>query len=422
MQPQNTREGRGGLRSPKLHGKSPWYRYYAGYSAGFVSDALDLLEAERKSVVLDPWNGSGTTTAVAFGKGIESIGVDLNPALVVVARARVLSRLLAPSLEPLCRDILVHSRTAAQSDPIADPLASWFDHATVTRLRGVETSIRHVLVGEDAADNGLQLADRVSALAAFYYTALFRTVRTLARSARTSNPTWVKDSVEKPVSASWRTLDRLMLSSCREFGDALVTPAEGEPALRLLVGSSTFLALTSGSVDVVLTSPPYCTRIDYVAATRPELAVLGMSRDEQRALRSRMIGTPTIATELPVRADDWGATALRFIEGVERHTSKASATYYRKHYVQYFAGLRASLDSILTACRPGAHLGLVVQDSHYKELRLDLALVAREMLELRGRAQFTCYEFSGGSMAAINPRARKYRESFAVTESLLVSR
>jgi hypothetical protein len=420
VQGPRAEEDRTRLRSPKLRGKSPWYRYYAGYSTGFVSDALDLLDAERTSVVLDPWNGSGTTTSVAFGRGIGSIGVDLNPALVVVSRARVLSRLLAPSLEPLCRDILVHARSAVP-EMADDPLSQWFDQATVMRLRGLETSIRHILVAEDAEDADMQLADRASALAAFYYTALFRTVRTLARSAHTSNPTWVKGSIPTLGSTSWRTLDRLMLSSCRELGDRLLSPAEGEPALRLFVGSSTVLDLAPDSVDIVLTSPPYCTRIDYVAATRPELAVLGITQNDQRAMRHRMLGTPTISTDLPLRSDDWGPTALRFVEEVERHTSKASATYYRKHYLQYFAGLRASVDSILTTCKPTARLGFVVQDSHYKELRLDLALVTREMLEVRGRSHFSCYEFSGGSMAAINPRARKYRESFAITESLLIS-
>jgi hypothetical protein len=35
-----------------------WYRYYAGYSAGFVEQALQESAATTK-LVLDPWNGTG---------------------------------------------------------------------------------------------------------------------------------------------------------------------------------------------------------------------------------------------------------------------------------------------------------------------------------------------------------------------------
>ena len=66
-----------------------WYRYYAGYSAGFVEQALKE-SASTAKLVLDPWNGTGTTTVVAASKNVPAIGFDLNPALVVVSRARAI--------------------------------------------------------------------------------------------------------------------------------------------------------------------------------------------------------------------------------------------------------------------------------------------------------------------------------------------
>ena len=44
-----------------------WYRYYAGYSAGFVEQALKE-SAATAGLLLDPWNGTGTTTVVAASK------------------------------------------------------------------------------------------------------------------------------------------------------------------------------------------------------------------------------------------------------------------------------------------------------------------------------------------------------------------
>jgi 16S rRNA G966 N2-methylase RsmD len=43
----------------------------------------------RNGVVLDPFAGSGTTLAAASGLGRDSIGIDLNPDNVHLARERV---------------------------------------------------------------------------------------------------------------------------------------------------------------------------------------------------------------------------------------------------------------------------------------------------------------------------------------------
>lgn len=56
--------------------RSSWYRYYAGYSRAFVTDTIDHLGLTKGSTILDPWNGSGTTTAVAAEAGYEVVGFD----------------------------------------------------------------------------------------------------------------------------------------------------------------------------------------------------------------------------------------------------------------------------------------------------------------------------------------------------------
>ena len=90
--------------------KSDWYGYYAGYSADFVRDTLATIvdsDTESSMRVLDPWNGSGTTTAVAAAQGYEAVGLDRNPALVTIAKARHLSLgSVRESLEPLLAEVI----------------------------------------------------------------------------------------------------------------------------------------------------------------------------------------------------------------------------------------------------------------------------------------------------------------------------
>src|SRR5437764_1350405 len=63
--------------SPKLtqaEKRSLIYPYYAGFSEAFVASMLDRMEVVENSRVLDPWNGSGTTTLIASMRGASSVG------------------------------------------------------------------------------------------------------------------------------------------------------------------------------------------------------------------------------------------------------------------------------------------------------------------------------------------------------------
>jgi hypothetical protein len=182
------------------------------------------------------------------------------------------------------------------------------------------------------------------------------------------------------------------------------------------------MPLKDSSADAVVASPPYCTRIDYVVGTLPELAVLGADADGIRALRRRMIGTPTVH-----RPDDgwpernrWGATATHLLDVVAAHPSRASATYYLNFYLQYLNGMWRSLKEVARVTRTGSPVVLVAQDSYYKEQHVDLPQILTDMgreLEWRNAAHHT---FKVPTKAWLNQRARQYRDDRSATESVLV--
>lgn len=194
-----------------------------------------------------------------------------------------------------------------------------------------------------------------------------------------------------------------------------------DPTAAVRRANSIRLPVADGSVGAAVTSPPYCTRIDYIIATRPELAVLGFSEDDLRALRKEMVGTPTIGRETPKRLDEWGATAIGFLASVEAHSSHASATYYRKYFTQYIDSLWRSLRELRRVLKPNGRAIIVVQDSYYKELHIDLAQMVREMAETLSWQQIEQTDFAiAKTKAAINPGARSWRTSFSATESALL--
>lgn len=413
----------GAPRSPKLKSRREWYRYYAGYSEGFVADTLDLLAVPVGGTILDPWNGSGTTTAVAYAKGFSALGLDANPALVIVAKARVLDNGLLSSIQPLAKDILVHAKREGSPSQDTEPLCQWFDAGTSVRVRALETAIRRLFVGDASVGQpAATLATQMSTLAAFYYVAVFEVVRALANPFKGSNPTWVKVPTIGSASATWDDLSVAFEASLRHLSDSLPRSGVARQLPTVVVGTSTSLPFPSASIDAVLSSPPYCTRIDYVTATRPELALLGYSRpNEIKSLRDQMVGTTTMSSSLPLVENGWGPTAAEFIGDVTGHPSKASSGYYRRYYLQYFDALARSVDEIVRVAATKSSIALVVQDSYYKDIYLDLAAIVSDMMSIRERRVDRRFDFVAHSLAAINPRSRKYTRSFLATESLLVS-
>jgi hypothetical protein len=268
------------ITSPKRTNRSDnawegFFPYYAGYPESFASRILATADLPSDALVFDPWNGSGTTTYAAAHLGLSTVGFDINPAMVVAGRARLLPASEADSLIPLCNKILRSSKSDYEISP-DEPLLSWFGPESAKHIRSIEEGIRSHLVGSTTiTDCGVRL-DNLSGMAAVFYVALFSVCRSVCSKFRSSNPTWFRHakSGERRLSMSRSQFENLLLRFVASMSEALRQKGEhpGRSVIRL--ADSSIDALEADSVDIVLTSPPYCTRIDYAAATRIELAIL----------------------------------------------------------------------------------------------------------------------------------------------------
>ena len=400
------------VSSPKLPRNAGGDRYYAGYSRSFVSDILSRWYGN--ALVLDPWNGSGTTTTVAAELGLNCIGFDLNPAMVVIARAALLSE---EDISVIRHHASSLQRLRLVTAPIDkdDPLLEWLDESSVARVRALQTSLigRARLSTSDISDLG--------SIEAFWLTLLFNTVRRSTKAWRSSNPTWVKSRRHaQPAKLYWR---QAISETYRAAISLAPVGGTNSAKSRVLLGSSTDLFKHGFNPDLILGSPPYCTRLDYAVATRVELSVLGFSAAEQQELRRTLIGTTTVPPVMSNPAGEIGVTAQRTLEAIARHPSKASGSYYWKWLAQYFSGYASSLAQLALITTQTGTIGLVVQDSYYKELHLNLAQVTTEILATCGWRLYRAYAFAPRrSFAQINPRAVAYANNPLPNERALFFR
>lgn len=418
------------LRNPKRGeesrtGRASWYAYYAGFSTTFVEDALRYADMSLHSRVLDPWNGSGTTTQVAAALGLEALGFDLNPTMVLVAKARLLDGTVQPRLESLLNNILEKAARTDHHDS-ADPLNTWFTPQASKLIRRFDIALHKLFINRYTYRPLISQPTlrHVSSLAAFFYVAAFRVIRELLRSFRTANPTWLRQpKLEERISVSEKGLYGMLRKQIEamaiDFGALPSTPRQlCSPTIDR--AASAKLPIANSTVDAVIASPPYCTRIDYVKKTGPELALLGAKPQDIETLRDQMIGTPTINRALPEPAPRWGRTCLNLLDTISQHKAYASKSYYWKTYIQYFSSLNQSLVEITRTVRPAGLCFLVVQDSYYKNVHINLAKVATEMAERLGWTEATRADFpTTRSMVGLNSRAVENGNPKRVTETVL---
>jgi len=420
------------INSPKRnsHSQTGWsgfFPYYAGFPEGFARSVLESANLPNNAIVLDPWNGSGTTTYAASQLGYSCIGVDLNPVMVIVARARLLPASEADSLEPQARKLIKGVKTNAKAAPKDDPLLWWFTPHTAGILRSVEKRIREHLVGEMTITIEGTRLDRISGFAATFYVALFAVCRELAAPYRSSNPTWLRKPKkgERRISASRDDICAALIDNICSMSAALAARATPQPPdssrSKVILADTPNLNLGSSTVDLVLTSPPYCTRIDYTAATRVELAILhplcGTVVDQ---LSRKMIGSTRVPINNIDVSDSWGPLCKDFLRSLRNHSSKASSGYYYKTHIDYFHKMSHSLSKIAGTLKNGSAAILVVQDSYYKEIHNDLPRIITEMAEINGLILRKRIDFPlKQSMARINRNSRIYRASSDAVEAVV---
>ena len=404
-----------------------FFPYYAGYPDSFARSLLESAKLDPRAIILDPWNGSGTTTYVASQMGVPAIGFDLNPVMVIVARSRILPSSEADSLQPLAEEVLRRAGDNLTECDETDPLLWWFEKDAADWLRTVELSIRSTLLGDlTLTEHGINF-DRISSLASTFYVALFNLSKSLASAFQSSNPTWLRKPKvdEKKTQVARAEINQRFRTKMKVMSDALVVKSgllslETKPVGVRLFDSTSPFGLDN-TVDFVLTSPPYCTRIDYTAATRIQLAILyplfNFSVDE---LSRSMVGSIKVPKDKLQIQNEWGSKCVNFLQMVSAHDSHASSGYYLKTHIDYFHKIGRSISNISTALKPNGAAVLVVQDSHYKEIHNDVPSIVTEIasrhgLELRRRDDFQVKT----SMSGINPRARAYKKHSRTVESVL---
>jgi hypothetical protein len=255
-----------------------------------MAPGLALVELERLpagSTVVDPMSGSGTVIALGKAQGHRCIGIDVDPLAVLTSRvwtrplnieavrrdaARVLRRALV-----LAKAITVGGAYPPKADEQTRKFVRyWFDPVARRQLTALSAEIRRVrnVPNRDALWCAFSrlIVTKQSGVSLALDLAHSRPHRAFTRAPKLPFTAFA-DAVEK-------VLEGVLKSGAKKVG----------PRATIRLGDARHLRIPSGSVDLVVTSPPYLNAIDYLRCSKFSLVWMGHSVERLREIRSESIG------------------------------------------------------------------------------------------------------------------------------------
>ena len=269
------------LRAP-IH---RWFTYPAGYSHKLVDAKIQEHRLDERHWIADPFVGTGTTSVTAKTAGVNSLGIEAHPFVHWVAQTKLH---FEHDVETLSLDAasIRQSATAihaggVQCDDVWPALVyKCFDAENLRRLYALRTVILQFDTTQERRD--------------FFKLALTATLRDVT-SAGAGWPyiapsKFAERTVQRDAFVEFEKRCSLMVNDV--VATRIWEPRASEH--QLINGDARCLSEYNepGSIDMILTSPPYLNNYDYADRTRLETYFWGLYDswgDITRQVRDRLI-------------------------------------------------------------------------------------------------------------------------------------
>jgi DNA modification methylase len=374
------------LRSDDIHN---WYRFVLSFPDHLVDEMLQRFGAGQGDVVLDPFCGTGTTLVECKKRGIDSIGIEANPVCVLASQVkttwdvdvqalRTAGETVIENAAPTCDKLTFSSKplfaTALDADGLQQQLLAaspegryfvssgmlkrgWISEVPFYKALSLLKEIKLVEV-EPKTKDVLRLAlaailveeiANVSFGPEIYVSRKKEDVNALGvfrkKIAR------IATDLEKIQETDVARRSQVLLGDTRECADVLI-PND------------------IGSVDFVITSPPYPTEKDYTRQTRLELVFLGYVYDAKslRRVKKAMVRSHSKGIYKSDNDGKWVANISEVQTIADELRAKiANKTYgfaklYPRIIEEYFGGMYRHLMSLQQVLKSGGKCAYVLGD------------------------------------------------------------
>lgn len=355
-----------------------WYYYKEGFSPFLVDKAIEKVCTSKTDVILDPFNGSGTTTLAAGLKGFDSVGIEVNPFTSFLSDAKQ-KNADTKELQKLGAKVLHGTDKKVLSELIG--------FSTFSKTPQLEKWLfnRSIL---NAFEGGWEVTNSISSYN------LRKLLRLTLIITAMDNCNATRDGKCLRYRASWK-LNKFDKESFQEafernlsiISSDIDTKPVGTPTKIINGDARKVLSHSSDTkFKLCITSPPYLNTFDYTDIYRPEL-FLGKFVETQQQLYNMRLNTVRSHIQAkwdnPIR-NDFGHLYSQTVAHLAANPDKLMHKNIPIMVQAYFEDMLEILKGLRSRAAKGAELWLVVSNSAYANREVPVDLIIADLGSMSG--------------------------------------
>lgn len=345
-----------------------WYYYKEGFSPNLVKAAIDNYELSSDSLIIDPFNGSGTVTLTAAENNIPSIGIEVNPFTSFVAKTKSLNT--TPKQLANLYDLTIDAVEKGRNSRLED-------YSTFTKLGGRDKWLFNLGVIR-AFDGGFHLLGKQRSNSA-------KLLRLALLSAIMKNANARKDGKCLRYKTNWQALDfdkESFIESFKAEYKNIQIDIEQRIKIRPSIitnDSRNGIESIGQGFDLAITSPPYLNTFDYTDIYRPELFLGDFILNSESLYKLRL---KTVRSHIQAKWNRPNVDAIesRILKDIYNKIKSKEDQLMHKNIplmlLAYFEDIGIIFQELAKKANKNAHLWIVVSTSAYanEEVPVDLIL------------------------------------------------
>ena len=347
-----------------------WYFYKEGFSPNLVEHAIEISEIGKNDIILDPFNGSGTTTLTATLKGFKSIGIEVNPFTSYLSSAKLKNANLK-KFKKNKDELLSGAEKGAKSNLLG--------FSSFSKSEGIDKWLFN-----DEILNSFQGGwNYTSKISSYNLRKLFRLSLIIA-AMKNCNAT--RDGKCLRYRVSWKDYNfdkQSFLESLSDKLDQMIEDIEQYPIPpnATIINADSREALNGKEqvekFSLCITSPPYLNTFDYTDIYRPEL-FLGKfvnSRQELYNLRLHTVRSHVQAKwKLPI-LNEFGLMYNKAMSQIKENQEDLMHKNIPTMIQAYFEDMYHFFKLLKSRAKKNASLWMVVSNSAYAGVEVPVDLI-----------------------------------------------